>query len=44
MHLNTEITVQPISDQQVEIYEWYAERELEDVLKGSVSQAISGGE
>ena len=44
MHLNTEITIQPIDDQQVQRYEWYAERELEEVLVGSLSRAISGEE
>jgi para-nitrobenzyl esterase len=42
MHLNTEITIQAIDDDQVERYEWYAERELEDVLVGSLSRAIGG--
>jgi len=40
LYVNTEITRAPISDEQVERYRWYAERELSDVLAGKLSKAL----
>jgi len=41
LYFNTEIASRPLTEKEIARYRWYAERNLNDVLTGSLSQRLS---
>ncbi|HUT55414.1 MAG TPA: carboxylesterase family protein [bacterium] len=44
LYVNTDTAARPLSDLEVRRYQWFANRELKDVLAGPFSKLLGGGE
>jgi para-nitrobenzyl esterase len=44
LYVNTDTAARPLSDLEIRRYQWFAGRELKDVLAGSLSKRLGGGE